>query len=169
MNKNTKQILFEEDQHFRQPLLWFILIGVSGLFTYGVITQIFLGISLGSKPVPDLVLVLLWLIFGLGLPYGFWKATLTTRVYSDGINISFYPMKLSEEFYSYNQIDKIEQVTYTPILHYGGWGIRYGIKGKAYNIHGKHGIKIWFKSGKPILIGSQRSDELYSILQKQVE
>lgn len=169
MSENSRQILFEEKQHFRQPILWLIVLGVSGLITYGVIKQIFLGINFGSQPAPDAVLILVWVIFGLGFPYGFWKVSLTTRVYSNGIGISFFPIKLGNEFYSFDQINKIDQVTYRPILDYGGWGIRYGPKGKAYNVQGKHGIKLWFNSGKPILIGSQQSDELYAILKKQMK
>jgi TATA-box binding protein (TBP) (component of TFIID and TFIIIB) len=46
------------------------------------------------------------------------------------------------------------------LLEYGGWGIKYGRKGKAYNVSGNRGVQLVFKDGKQLLIGSQRAEEL---------
>ena len=57
--------------------------------------------------------------------------------------------------------------TYRPIWEYGGWGIRCSFgKGKAYNVSGNKGVQLVFKSGKRLLIGSQRADELEEALSK---
>ena len=50
--------------------------------------------------------------------------------------------------------------TYRPLLEYGGWGIRLGPRGWAYNVHGARGVQLQFRGGKRILIGSQRPEEL---------
>ena len=50
--------------------------------------------------------------------------------------------------------------TYSPMREYGGWGIRFGKSGKAYNIKGDEGLQLVFKNGKRLLIGSQKSQEL---------
>jgi hypothetical protein len=53
-----------------------------------------------------------------------------------------------------------EAITYSPLRDYGGWGIRRGAKGKAYNVSGNHGVRLELSDGKRILIGSQRPEEL---------
>lgn len=40
---------------------------------------------------------------------------------------------------------------------YGGWGIRYGRKGKAFNVFGSRGLQLEFTNGKRLLIGSQKT------------
>ena len=49
---------------------------------------------------------------------------------------------------------------YKPIREYGGWGIRYGRGGKAYNVSGNKAVQLVLKNGKRLLIGSQRPDKL---------
>lgn len=40
-------------------------------------------------------------------------------------------------------------------LDYGGYGIGKSSKGRAYNVHGQRGVKLWFDSDLPFLDGSQ--------------
>lgn len=120
---------------------------------------------MGSNPTPDLLNILFWLIFAVGIPYGFYKAELRTKVYSDRICIKLFPFHLNEQCYNLNHIEGFEAITYRPIIDYGGWGIRYGLKGKAYNISGKKGVKLQFPAGKPLLIGSQNPKELAEALE----
>jgi len=51
-------------------------------------------------------------------------------------------------------------LTYSPISDYGGWGIRYGSIGKAYNVSGNRGVQLELLNGERILIGSQKPEEL---------
>lgn len=61
----------------------------------------------------------------------------------------------------------VESVIYNPIGDWGGWGIRYNSRGRAYNMYGNEGVEVTLKNGKVILFGTQRPDELYNaILQK---
>jgi hypothetical protein len=57
-------------------------------------------------------------------------------------------------------IVEYEPRTYRPILEYGGWGIRFGPRGWAYNVSGNRGVQLRLRDGKRILIGSQKADEL---------
>jgi hypothetical protein len=50
--------------------------------------------------------------------------------------------------------------TYKPLSEYGGWGIKYGRSGWAYNIIGDQGVQLELDNGKRILIGSQHAEEL---------
>ena len=43
-------------------------------------------------------------------------------------------------------------------------GIRYGFKGKAYNVSGNKGVKIFLKNGTNIMFGSQKHKELSKAL-----
>ena len=56
---------------------------------------------------------------------------------------------------------------YKPLAEYGGWGIKYGFKGKAYNVSGNKGVKIFLKNGLNIMFGSQKYNDLAKAL-KQV-
>jgi hypothetical protein len=38
--------------------------------------------------------------------------------------------------------------------------VRFGPRGRAYNVSGNRGVEITLANGKRVLIGSQRSDEL---------
>lgn len=158
--------LFEETQQFRQVWVWLILVGVFLLLSYEVYQQIILDNVFGQAPTPDLVLFLIWLFIGIGLPAGFYNARLVTKVYPGRISIRFHPIHRSEHEYPLGQIERVEAVTYRPILHYGGWGIRVGWGGKAYNVSGRHGVKLHFSSGRPLLIGSQRPEELTEAIER---
>jgi hypothetical protein len=57
------------------------------------------------------------------------------------------------------ELSKYEIRTYQPIREYGGWGIRYGSSGKAYNISGNTGMQLELKDGTRILLGTQKPEE----------
>jgi hypothetical protein len=58
------------------------------------------------------------------------------------------------------QIARWEARTYRPIRDYGGWGVRFGPRGRAYNVSGNRGVEITLANGKRVLVGSQRADDL---------
>jgi hypothetical protein len=58
------------------------------------------------------------------------------------------------------------KITYEPIAEYGGWGIRFGNKGMAYDVRGNKGIYITLTSGKHILIGTSKPNETEQFLKK---
>jgi hypothetical protein len=53
-----------------------------------------------------------------------------------------------------------EARTYSPIREYGGWGLRLGPRGWAYNVSGNRGVELTLASGKHVMIGSPRAEEL---------
>ena len=50
---------------------------------------------------------------------------------------------------------------------YGGWGIRRGRRGWAYNVSGNRGVLLQLENEKTLLIGSQRPDELAAAIEAQ--
>jgi len=83
---------------------------------------------------------------------------LTTEVRRDGIHLRFFPM--FRQTIPLSQIRRHYARTYRPIVEFGGWGVRYGWKGKAYNVSGNRGVQLELADGKRLLIGSQRPEEL---------
>ncbi len=87
---------------------------------------------------------------------------MVTEVKNDAIHIRFFPLK--KEAIPFSEIAKCDAIQYSPIKEYGGWGIRYGTKGMAYNVSGDRGVQLELTNGKRLLIGSQRSEELAKII-----
>jgi len=157
--------IFREIQRFRQVWIWAIVFSLVGLIWYASVKQILLGSPFGDRPMSDILLVIFWLIFGIGLPALFLLGKLVTEVRNDGIYICFFPFHWSFRKITFKELKRYEVRTYRPIREYGGWGIRYGSKGKAYNVSGNRGVQLEFLNGKRLLIGSQRTEELWRAIQ----
>ena len=156
--------LYREIQHFRQVWLWALVVFIAVLCLYGAFQQLVLGKPFGTNPAPDSVMIVLAVIFGLGLPFFMHKTNLTTEVREDGLYFRFFPFHLSFRRIAFEEIKEFEACTYSPLRDYGGWGIRYGRKGQAYNISGNRGVQLELSSGKHLLIGSQKPEELAETL-----
>ena len=53
---------FSETQKFRNPVIFILLLGILGLSVWGIVQQIFMGQPFGTKPAPDVVLILFSMI-----------------------------------------------------------------------------------------------------------
>ena len=159
-------VIFSENQRFRQVWLWVILAIPVVVFWYAFVHQIILGNQFGNRPMPDSMTILFVLIFGLVLPISFYVTELRTRVTNEGVYVKFIPIHQSWIHFSPIDINKYEKVHYRPILDYGGWGIRFGIHGKAYSVSGTMGIKLTLSGGERLLVGTQKADEFERALQK---
>ncbi len=165
-------VVFREVQRFRQPWVWCVILGscamILGIFGTGLVQQLGQGRPWGNQPMSDTGLIVTSLVsvaITLGLVWLFLAMALTVEVRSDGLFIHLKPLKKRQVAYS--EIAKVEAVRYRPIVHYGGWGIRRGRKGWAYNVHGDRGVRLDFHDGTHLLIGSQRSVELAAAIEKE--
>lgn len=157
-------ITFSEKQKFRQWWLWILLAGVlivpivltlrSKPATGSMITDMLIGAA-----VPALIIVLFAIM------------ELRTSVNADGIYYRFFPLHFHVHIIKWDEVKKAYTRPYSPIGEYGGWGIRMGLggKGKAYNVSGNIGLQIELNTGKKILIGTQRPDEINTLLQQLVK
>lgn len=91
---------------------------------------------------------------------------LRVKINEEGLNYQFFPFHLKSHTIKLHEIEKFRALQYRPIGDYGGWGIRRGFKGKAYNISGNKGVKIYLKNGKSILFGSQKHIEFDKALKE---
>ena len=162
---NEREAVFHEIQQFRQRWLWTFLLFTSLLivilFGYGMIKQLAFGHVWGNRPMSNTTLAIVGMvviIFVVGLMYLFYTMKLITEVRDDDLLVQFFP--LSRQVISLESVSYCEVRTYNPIKEYGGWGIRYGKSGKAYNVSGNRGVQLEFYSGKPLLIGSQKPEAL---------
>jgi Family of unknown function (DUF6141) len=157
-------VLFREVQRFRQWWLWLVIIIGPLTIWYSTYRRFILGEHYEKKPTPDGLMVALWLLIGIGLPLLFYSARLITEVRTDGIYIRFFPFHFSFLRFGFDSIKVYEARTYSPIGEYGGWGIRYGWNGKAYNVSGNQGVQLELNNGKRILIGTHHPLDFMSAL-----
>lgn len=149
-----EDILFSERQFFKQKALWVILIFIDFIFIYGSYSQIFKGVKFGQHLMSNIqivfcasLLIIITLFFSV--------AHLDTIIKKDGIYIKFFPFHLNFIKYPFVNINELNVSKYNPIKQYGGWGLRFTLRGdKAFNISGNYGVKIMFKNGKNLLIGT---------------
>ncbi len=164
MNKHT-EVLFKETQRFRQWWIW-LLLAIAILPTWGIaFYQLVLGNKAGNRPAPDVVVLILWVGIGLIFPYFIYSVGLTVEVRSVGLFYRFNPLHLTFRAIPFEQIATTEAVTYHPLMEYGGWGIRLGKSGLAYNVSGNRGVRVHLINGKQILFGSQKAEEFNRAIQ----
>lgn len=154
------QVLFLEKQYFRQPWLWLLLGGIAVINYWAFVQQIVLGEPWGDNPASDAALLVIVLVFGLLFPLLFLVAHLCVEVRTDLMKARFFPLHLRPRTFAREDIICHRLVTYRPLRDFGGWGIRYGSVGKAYNISGNRGVLLELRDGGTLLIGSRRAEEL---------
>jgi hypothetical protein len=157
---------FREVQHFRQFWLWALLLAGLAPVALGLYWQIGRGRRWGNHPASDATLVAVHCLVLLLLAW-FYLVKLVTEVDDDEIRAQFVYMWRAKRI-PFSQIRKAEAVTYRPIRDYGGWGIRMGPAGWAYNVSGNRGVRIDYNDGNKFLIGSQRPEELEQAIQARL-
>lgn len=159
-------VYFREVQHFRQSWLIVLLAAMVLTFVYGTFRQLVKGEPWGGRPMPDLALVLV--TAGVcALAFWLWNLHLATEVRDNELWMQF-KLLWPPKSIPFSKIVRAEAVTYRPILDYGGWGVRFGRKGRAYNVSGNRGVQLELADGKGLLVGSQKPEELVSALKERM-
>jgi len=157
---------FVEVQPFRSrwggPMLLVAGLVMFGSFAYIMVHQLILGQPVGSRPMPNEILVFFggfMMLLGAGLVFmGLW-GKLTTEVWPDGVYIQFFPLTRRHRLDRRDIVSAVAR-TYRPILEYGGWGVRGLGKRRAFNIAGNRGVQLSMSDGREWLIGSLQAEEL---------
>lgn len=155
MTTNT----FYETQRFDQNwihllmclVLFVTLIPVYLVFKEGLTSYDLLASSSGF-----IIVLLIWALLFL--------LKLHTRIDENGIHYRFFPF-IGQKTIVWQDMANCYVRTYSPLSEYGGWGIRFGRKGKAYNVKGNKGIQVVLKSGKKILFGTQNETEAERVIE----
>ena len=155
----TGSTIFREVQRWRN--VWWMMVLVMGLAAlqwWTFFVQIVRGVPVGNNPGSDMLVVIIWLGFGIGFPAFFLWLHMVVEVAPGAITIGYRPF--ANRRISTEEIIHVESCTYQPIREFAGWGIR-GWGGRiAYNVSGNIGVELTLADGRRVLIGSQRADEL---------
>lgn len=145
---------FTEKQYFKQKWLWLMLFGIMAISVLPLINVAKtdpLGVAISVIP----ILLIMSLFFFMNL-----KTTINQK----SINIQFYPFIRKPKVFLWDEIENIELTKYKPLVEYGGYGIRGLGDNKAYNIQGDIGLKLYFKNGKKIMIGTQDPERINKVV-----
>jgi len=87
---------------------------------------------------------------------------LRVTVEPGALRIRFFPF--TTRTIERRAIAGIEARTYRPIREYGGWGLRFSRRGRAYSISGDRGVELTLTDGRKVMIGSRRAEALAAAL-----
>ena len=152
---------FSETQKFRQWWLWLII--VASLAVPVIITYFNLPANSTGKKIRDMAI-------GAAVPcliiLLFLSTKLKTQINETGVAYRFVPFHLKTFKIEWTEIEKAYIRKYRPLPEYGGWGMRAGLGGlgRAYNVSGNIGLQLQLTSGKKILFGTQKPDEITAVL-----
>ena len=143
-----------------------ILFGVTGVAIFSLCKQIIDQEYSGAKP-GDIALFMLTGITLMFIPL-FLTCRLETIIKKDGIYVRFFPFHLKFRRYYWDSITRAYVRQYSPLMEYGGWGLRFGIfgRGTAFNVSGNKGLQLEFPDHKRLLIGTNKPHELTEALKK---
>lgn len=151
---------FREVQPFTQnKLAWIVVVGV----TLSVVVPLAIPVvreNMSGPLTATFALPLLAVVWFLAM-------RLETEVRDEGVHLRFRALWLPKTF-AWEQIASAEAVTYRPILDYGGWGIRWGRAGRAWNVSGSEGVRLHLTNGKNFLIGSREAERLAAAIRERM-
>jgi hypothetical protein len=159
-------IYFREVQRFRQPWYWAIQIPALAALAYILFRQLVLGKPVRNHPASNTSLAIIALTLALFVVW-FIKLELITEVRDHELAIRFRGLFVRRVI-PLAEIMHYEARTYRPIREYGGWGVRWGAAGMAYNVSGNRGVDLRLTNGKSLMIGSQRPEEFALALQTRI-
>jgi hypothetical protein len=155
-------VLFEEVQQFRQKWLEGLMLAVNTLLIAGYFATTFFSATANHEANMGLLAAIL--LCGL-ITFLLKRLKLITQVTTEGIQIRFSPLQTRFILFRWDDIEQLTIRTYNPVLEYGGWGIRFGPSGNAYNVSGNVGLQLVLRGNRKLLIGTTKAGELIELLQ----
>ena len=83
---------------------------------------------------------------------------LSAQVTEAGISLRWGPVGWIRKFIPFETITKAEAVTYSPLMEFGGWGIRMRGKKRAWTVRGNRAVRMELTDGKVFYLGSDRPE-----------
>lgn len=152
--------MFTDKQKFKNIWIWILMILVNILMGYNMVMQLIFEVPMGDRPTPDFVLVIIFLV-----PFAILILIkvmyLKVVISQEEVIIRYFPFV--KTVIPMKKIKCITVQEYSALRDYGGWGIRYGIKGRAYIIHGSKGLNLDLINGENILVGVNSNSDLTSL------
>jgi uncharacterized membrane protein YbhN (UPF0104 family) len=165
------ELIYREEQRFGSWLRWLIALSMALAVPFSIFSLTKIPSEQGSSDIlPILTLIIVGICVPIAVALLFWVLKLETEVRSDGLYIRYFPFRIHFKRFRVEDLSECYARKYKPLLEYGGWGIRCSLrKGKAYNVSGNKGVQLVFKSGKRLLIGSQRAEEIEEAIRSIME
>ena len=165
------ELIYREEQRFSSWLRWLIALSMALAVPFSIFSLTKIPSEQGSSDIlPILTLIIAGICVPIAVALLFLLLKLETEVRSDGLYIRFFPAHIHFKRFGAEDLSEYYARRYKPLREYGGWGIRCSLrKGKAYNVSGNKGVQLVFKSGKRLLIGSQRAEELEEAIRSIME
>lgn len=159
-----EQVLFSERQYFRQIWIWILMVFLTALMVWGLISQLILDKPIGNNPGPDWFLFLSLLLV-LAIDVLLFSTYLEVKIYKKRIEYRFYPF-ISWKCLRWDEVEQAYVRKYRPIGEFGGWGIRIqpGRRSRALNVSGNIGLQLVMKNGAKLLIGTRNGNAMESAL-----
>jgi len=139
-------------------ILPWIVLGMAGYIT---VMQLIFDQPVGDQPLPNSRIWTIWLAGGLVL-LTVRMIRLVTILDDTGIHVRFIPF--SSRTYLWEEIRNVRISRYDPFLdpnNYGFWLLK---RNRTYNVEGRFGLELQCYDGHRIVIGTNRKDELVSVL-----
>jgi len=162
-----KATSFSETQKFDQWWVWAIVLLLPLVFLFFLIKEWdsfdFRSSYMGAKEWFFILIFILTIVSSFFLRL----LNLQTRIDEKGISVRFFPIHRKFKFIPWNQIQQAYIRKYSPIMEYGGWGLRFSHKGTAYNVKGNMGLQLKIEKGgrtKSLLIGTQKPERMQRVL-----
>ncbi len=153
-------VAFSETQRFTQRWIA-VLVSLMALGIWAMaLSRFVFHRPQGAGTVDDALLAFTWVLVGMGVPLLFLTMELVVEVRRDGLYVRFAPFHRRPRVFLWQDIAEFRARRYRPIREFGGWGIRWGRSGRAYNVRGDRGLQLVLRDGRRLLIGSQRAEEL---------
>jgi len=152
---------YREEQHFHGAILG-VLIAAFVVVAIVTVVEVVAGrpAEVWLVVVGPLVVLVVAVLLSL--------SHLDVDVTDDGVTIAFRYVWPARRI-AFSEIVGLQVRRYSPLLEYGGWGVRLGPKGWAYVTSGNEGVQLRLRRGLPVLIGSAHPHELEAATVEGVE
>ena len=138
---------YSETQYIRKTIMGIFVIALMFIVSVVVIGSLFVeSTDIVSKIFVVLVLIASFIFF--------YVMKLEYRITDEKIDYKYFPFHRKWRSIDRTEVASISFVKYSALKEYGGWGIKYGRKGIAYNVSGNYGIFVELKSGKTMMLGT---------------
>lgn len=154
-------VLFKEQQRCPGWFRW--LIGGSSIAFIAVLLAVLILSDIRDKNTFWLVFTLMIIaegVFNLLLL----TSRLTTLVTEKEVRVRLFPFQFAPKRIPLRDIERAYVRNYSPLMEYGGWGIRWSSNGRAYNMAGKIGMQLEMINDKKVIIGTQDAENFAKIM-----
>jgi hypothetical protein len=165
--KDAGGILFSETQRCTSWRVWALLVIIDGIWLVSCVAWNGFGVAIGNVPAN----VYFWVvsfIFVFGITAFFASLSLRVTIIGDDLHLSMMPFPMNmmvPDKISLRDIKSADIRSYDSLKEYGGWGIRFGDeRGDAITLNGTSGLQLEYQSGRKLLIGTRKPEELKQAL-----